>query len=158
MSDHVDLETLSAFVDRALAANEASAVQAHVGGCDACRARVTKLEALSAVLARDADVEPSAGFDARVMAAVAKERGGFWRAWWRPRVLAPAAAAALAVAVGVVVLLPGPPSEDDLFIAQNQEMLAELDMLKDYDAVETAGDDFAVIASLGEIAPEQGGE
>lgn len=158
MSAHVDFETLAAFVDRALASAEHATVHAHVIGCAECRAQVEKLNALNAVLAVDRDVEPSPGFDARVFDAIAAERPTALRrlrAWLKPQILAPVMATA--AAVGVFVLLqPGEPSEEDLFIAQNQEMLQDLDLMQDLKNVEDAGDDFAVIAALSEV--EEGGE
>jgi hypothetical protein len=126
-----------------------------VAACAECRAQLDKLQALDAMLALDEDVAESAAFDQKVLQAIAAERPSFWAKWVRPQVLAPVMAAAIAAGVFLLVQ-PSEPSEDELFMAQNHEMLAELDLLQELPAVEEAGDDFAVISALPEI--EKGGE
>ncbi len=141
---HIDLETLSAFVDGA--ADDAPSIREHVRACAECRAQVERLHALSAMLALDVDREPSAAFDERVFAAIAAEKPSLF-ARLRLRVLAPVLAASVAAGV-VFVVLNREPSEDDLFMSEHQEMLAELDLIRELPSVEDAGDDFAIIAEM----------
>ena len=144
---HIDLEVLSAFVDGA--ADDAASIRKHVDGCAECRAQVEQLQALSAMLALDVDREPSAAFDARVLAAIAAiaaEKPSLWSRL-RLRLLVPALAASVAAGVFFVVI-DRDPSDDDLFMAEHQEMFAELDMIRDLPSVEDAGEDFAIIAEM----------
>lgn len=138
----------------AIAAFEA-AHDAHLDTCADCRGKVEQLRALDALLRVSEDAEPSPGFDARMRDALTAERaatgtaGARWRAglakWLRPGVLAPALGGVAVAALALVIALPTEPTEDELFMAQHQEMLAELDLLRDLDAAE----DFEVIAALG---------
>ena len=104
-----------------------------------------KDKALDALLRLDEDVEPSPELDQRVFAAIAaeKKQRSWLRALLRPLVLGPLAGAAVAALVAVV-FLPRGPSAEELFIAENAEMLRELDMMRELDAAE----DFHVIANL----------
>lgn len=133
MSAHLDDETLSAVADGA-------ETHPHVAQCSECRARVQQFQSLSALLEVDEDVAPSPGFEARVFAQIAAERPRrFWVEW-----LAPAFGAAMAIVVALTI--DRTPHPDELFIAENQEMLAEMDMLTMLDGVE----DFETIAEMGE--------
>jgi predicted anti-sigma-YlaC factor YlaD len=141
---HIDLETLSAFVDGVT--DDAASIRAHVNACANCRTQVEQLQALNAMLALDVDREPSAAFDERVFAAIAAEKPSL-ATRLRLRFLAPVLAASVAAGV-LFVVFDGEPSEDELFMAEHQEMLAELDLIRDLPSVEDAGSDFAIIEEM----------
>jgi hypothetical protein len=56
----------------------------------------------------------------------------------------PVFGAAVAIVVALSIEHPSGPNEDELFVAENQEMLVDMPMLEDLDTVE----DFDAIASL----------
>ena len=133
---HLDDETLSAIADGAERA------PAHLDSCAECQGRLQKYAALHAMLALDEDITPSAALRQRVFADIARERPR--RRWFD--VLIPAFGAAVAIVVALTIEQPNGPNDDELFVAENQEMLADMPMLEQLDAVE----DFDAIAALEE--------
>jgi hypothetical protein len=98
-----------------------------------------------------APLEPSAEFESTFWRKVAEQRerqsGGAWLRglWvgWRPALVAGIAAAAAVVVISVVIRSPHGPTAEQVFMAQNMELLENydiidhLDMLEHLDAVET---------------------
>jgi anti-sigma factor RsiW len=75
-----------AYVDGRLKESERAEMDKHLGGCAACRVRVSEFHAVTSLLDELPVIEPSGAFDARVHALIAaepeKRRG--WMAWFAP--------------------------------------------------------------------------
>ena len=109
MSEHADLEALSAYVD-----GEAPEWAGHVVACPVCRATVEQLRDVAAAVRAPVDPAPAARRDAAVAAAVgswgddaehAAHRARFARRRSQWRWTVPAAAAAVAAVLGVSALV-----------------------------------------------------
>src|SRR5262245_60841003 len=110
---HLTDEQLSALLDDALTAGERAAADAHLAGCDACRARPAELSALDASLGKALTADPGeayfADFAERVGKRIAAEDvpaparpRSFWSWLTSPRGLTLAGTtAALLVTAGV---------------------------------------------------------
>jgi anti-sigma factor RsiW len=145
---------LVAFLDEELAPEARARVEAHLADCAACRAELERLwKALGALDALPA-TQPGPGFEARLEAALARERKpAWWARWLRP---APALAlgGALAAALLLVVLVQGtaPPAgprllpADELAVAERLELFADLEALEQLELLE----DLEAIESLEE--------
>jgi hypothetical protein len=83
------------YVDGRLKASEQREVEAHLATCAACRMRVSEFRAVSGLLDKLPQIEPSDAFDARVRARVVAEP--MKRSWWA--VFAPSPRAAFAASV-----------------------------------------------------------
>ena len=114
--NHLSDEQLSALLDDALAPGERAACDAHLAGCDACRARLAEVSALDESLGKALTHDPGEGYfadfaervakriDARALGAsgAASSRRGPWGWLTSPRGLALAGStAALLVTAGV---------------------------------------------------------
>ncbi len=151
-------EELTAYLDRALDPPDAARVEAHLAGCDACRAEQARLAAVSRLLARaPVAPPPSPTFEARFHARLASERAGERRVWsglldrksWRW--LAPGLGAAAAAAA--VVLFAGPGRSrpvDDAFVASHLDLFESYEAVASLDAVQS-GEDVDVVTHLGEL-------
>jgi anti-sigma factor RsiW len=159
------VEEIVAWLDGEANASDAARVAAHVDSCAACRREAALLRESGELLARLPGAAPSAGFEARVVAAarqadvVTASHGRL--VFLRPRVAA-AAAVLVGVAAGVWWLAPGAPS--DVLTARDEEALAEdLAVITNLDALSVAdskdlaqlADDLDVIDALG--GDEEGG-
>lgn len=114
MSEHADLEALSAFVD-----GEAPEWAGHVAGCDACRAAAEGLRTVAAAVG--APIEPAAEADReRALAAALGQLGGpatgvedprfarrRQRRTWNPAAVASVAAVLLVGILGISALVAG---------------------------------------------------
>ena len=141
---------LSALLDDELSPEHAAAVRRHMARCPQCRSQFETLRRTDKVISEMAPLAPSADFDRSFWRKVddleeLKQR----RSWlhyaltgWRP-VLAAGLAAGL---VAVVFMHTGQDrklTREELFIAQNMELLQNfdviehLDMLEQWDAIET---------------------
>jgi len=145
-----DANLLSALMDDELPPEDSAAVRRHLETCPGCRDRYAALMRTDATIKGMAALEPSPDFDRTFWRKVADlEDRGKSRAWlrswltgWRPLLasgLAAAAAAVILIYSGQV----GGPTPEEVFIAQNMELLENydvlehLDMLEQLDAVET---------------------
>ena len=141
-------EELGAVIDGAAGQSERTAVSAHLAACAQCRAYEHKLRSLWGILAKEAKL--SANFDQRFLAQLAQQRPNRLRdvmraKWWAP-LLAGSFAAVLAV---LGTGRRGGLNEEQLFIADNQEMLAQLEVVKTLDATADLDDaDFAIVQAL----------
>lgn len=123
--------------------------------CASCAAFVRAAAGLDGFLREaDPDLDPSGAFSLRVQQAIQTERraAAAEKAWWRrPAFFATALSGCAAAVLAVTLFIRDPAlSEDDLFVADHQEMLAELDLMQQMDAVE----DFAVIAELDSLTKQ----
>src|SRR5512144_1440176 len=69
---HLTDDQLSALLDDALPASERAACDAHLAGCDACRARLAELSALEESLGKALTHDPGEGYFADFAERVAK--------------------------------------------------------------------------------------
>ncbi len=91
-------ELLPEFVDGGLAAAEAEALAAHLAACPACAKLYAAHRAIADGLARTSPVAAPAGFEARLLAAIARDRlGELLAPSWVGQTAAVAAVAAAAV-------------------------------------------------------------
>lgn len=140
-------EDVGAVIDGAASAQMREAVQAHLAGCSECRGYENQLHALSRMMAPEAAL--STAFDSDFLAKLKAERPSRVRAflyakWWAPVLAGSFAAVLLVVGVGRRGL-----NEEQLFIAENQEMLSQLDLVKALDATADLDDtDFALVQAL----------
>lgn len=148
------LGELTAYLDGALAADERARVEAHLAGCDACRAERDRLAEALALLARlPPPPDPSPTFEQRFQARLAAEqavrrerRGLLDRIAWRW--LGPSLAGAAATAA--VLLYAGQRHRDEAFLAEH------LDLFESYEAVASVGavdgpEDVQVVQHLDEL-------
>jgi len=102
-TEHMDIETLSAFADGDLNAVQALRVERHIAGCDDCRADLERLRVLVAsagALPREVSPPPEvwAGIRSRVTSHKSRVTGRWWHNGWL------AAAAALLLIAGTATL------------------------------------------------------
>ena len=145
-----DPTLLSALLDGELSTEQSAAVRRHLEQCAACRRQYDLLEQTEAMVRQMTPLTPSADFDRTFwdkMADLDERRTG--RDWmrflwggWRPVFAAGVATAAAAVVIFVAVGGNKGPTAEEVFIAQNMEMLENfemidhLEMLEQMDAVE----------------------
>jgi hypothetical protein len=138
-------EALEEFVDGVMNLG----VQAHLADCAECRGKEQRLRSLARLL--PAEAVPSPDFDRTFFAKLAAERPSRWGGLsnLRARLWEPFLMTACATAVAVFsVTRPSTLSPDEAFIAQNQDLLAHLDLAMQLDAVPSDAEDFAIIRSL----------
>jgi anti-sigma factor RsiW len=155
-------EDLIAWLDGECDADDAARVAAHVGSCSACAREARLLRESGALLARLPSLAPSAGFEARVVAAargsdtVTAPRGRL--VLLRPRVAVAAAAVIVCVTAGAWWLTSAKPDANDVLTAREEVAVADdlavisnLDALQQADVVELAqlADDLDVLDALG---------
>ncbi len=107
-TDHLDIETLSAFADGELNAVLAHRVERHVAGCAECRGDldgVRGLVASAAALARDVAPPPEVWENIRARKPSAESREP---RWWHNGWLAAAAAVVLVAGTATMMLLARP--------------------------------------------------
>lgn len=146
-----DPTLLSALMDGELSPEHAAAVRRHLDHCDACRRHYDILRQTDAMVRGMSPLTPSADFDRTFWQKAAQwdehRPGHFWLQvlWGRWRLALAAGVAAAAAAVVIFVAIGGNkgPTPEEVFIAQNMEllenfdMIEHLDMLEHLDAVET---------------------
>ena len=148
---------LTAYIDGELEEADAKALEAQLATDPALKAQEQQLRRTVALMAKVPQVEPSADLRRAVLNGLdtAPSFGERLMAWLTPARLVPAAALLTAAVVTVVMVrggagekLPqGVPVEDEqLLIAQNMEVLEDLDLVD----LDTA-DDLDVVASLHEL-------
>ena len=159
---HVD-ELLIDHIRGELEGPERGRVDAHLGGCAACRATRERFAQLLAELGRTAPAAPPihwGAYRAELRERLERRGAPVRAAWsWIARPAAALVAAAL-VAVLVVTGLPGgartPGQPDvlafDTILATQLEMIARLDVVQQLDLLE----DFNVIGELDELPEPRG--
>jgi anti-sigma factor RsiW len=130
---------LTAYVDGELAAAERARVEAHLAGCDSCRATQALLLRTVAVLRDVPALEPSAEVRRQVLRRIdeqAPSLGARLLAGWRATWLLPTLAGTAAAAILAVALIRGPgvdPGEltetGGLELATNFEVVRDLDVV-----------------------------
>lgn len=134
-----DLEKgLIAYVDDVAAPAERRAVESHLVGCDACRARVAEFRAVSNLLGELPAIEPSFGFDARVRQRVAAEPQPGWFAWLAPQARLVLSAAMLVALTVLMVKLPGNRTVAPVPVASTAAPVAASSD-QDFDAIKDLG-------------------
>jgi anti-sigma factor RsiW len=132
-----DESVLSAYLDNALGADEASWVAAHVQACPRCRRVLEGLRGADEAVRQLPAPEPSAEFERafwnQVTTLEQKRAGPSWlKAWlgaWRPLT---AAATAMLLAAGAYMTLHHRNqgrSAEEVFIAENAEFLNDYDLI-----------------------------
>lgn len=137
-------------MDGELSSEDAAAVRRHMATCPECRRGFEALLQTDAMIKGMAPVEPSADFDRtfwRKVADLDDRRAG--RSWlrtlltgWRP-LLASGLAAGAAAVIFIYNARDTGPSAEEVFIAQNMELLEnydlidQLDMLEQWDDIES---------------------
>jgi len=145
-----DETLLSALMDNQLPPEHAAAVRRHMATCTTCRKRFEALQQADAIIRSMAGSEPSADFDRNFWRKVADlESRRAKRSWLRPLLTGwrPVLASGMAVGVAAVILFytsqGKEPSPEEVFIAQNMELLQNydvidhLELLEQWDAIET---------------------
>jgi anti-sigma factor RsiW len=141
---------LSALMDDELPPEQKAAIRRHMESCPVCRQRYEALQQADAMVKGMKPLEPSADFDRTFWRKVADlEDRATSRSWlrtfltgWRP-VLASGLAAGIAAAIFIYTGQSKGPTAEEVFIAQNMELLQNydvidhLDMLEQWDAIET---------------------
>ncbi len=119
MTEHLDLVTLSSYLDDELASNERANATEHLQGCARCRATIAELDVLGRGLQALPCPPVPAELQARLQAqfAPATRRIFLQRGWWR------ALSAAASILLGLLIgsALPGappasPPAHDMLAV------------------------------------------
>jgi anti-sigma factor RsiW len=139
-----DPALLSALIDGELSSEHAATVRRHLDQCAACRRQYDILRRTDAMVRGMAPLTPSADFDRTFWHQVAqwdeRRKGPAWMQvlWgrWRPVLAAGVAAAAAAVVIFVTSGGKNGPTPEEVFIAQNMEMLENFDMLNHLDMLE----------------------
>jgi anti-sigma factor RsiW len=135
---------LVAYLDGRAKDSDRRAVESHIAGCSACRARVEGFQGVWNMLGELPEHEPSPAFDARMRARLATEpvRQGFWTG------VLPSPRFALAVTVLAVVCVwvssrpipqPAPANnEADFRMIQDLPVLENYDFLSSFDMPQSA--------------------
>jgi len=113
MTDHIDVESLSAFADSELSAVNAQRVERHLAECDQCRVALERVRALvksASSLPRDVAPPPAAWQEirARLSSRAARPER---RRWWHSGWLASAAAVVLVAGTATLMLLARPTDQ-----------------------------------------------
>ena len=138
---------LGAYVDGEVASDRREAIKAHLDGCKACRAELESLKSSIELVEGLPQIEPSEGFEAafwrRVRAMEHEAQSG--SSWLQRFLGAPylrpalATAGALVLAVGVYVKvspMTGAPSEGEIRIAMDLDLLRNLDLIENIELLE----------------------
>jgi anti-sigma factor RsiW len=108
-------EQLQAFYDEELSGDARREVEAHLGGCPACRQELEEWDRIKGVWLRGPAVAPSDVFVRRVMDRIGAERGVVPFSPALPRWLVPA----LGVAAAAMFLFVAMPERDDMVAAED---------------------------------------
>jgi anti-sigma factor RsiW len=135
---------LSALLDGELAPEQSLAVHRHLETCEACQRQLDILRQNDTMIQGMAPLAPSAGFESTFWAKVAEQQerktfGPWLRVlWtdWRPALVAGVAAATAVVVISVAVRVHRGPTPEEVFIAQNMELLENFDMIDQLDLLE----------------------
>ena len=129
---------LIAYLDRRANSADRHEVEEHLAACGACHARAEEFQKLWGALDALPQVEPSLGFDARLHARIAEERGSRWFGWLVPQ---PRLAFAMALLLALSIWmgrLPGTGS-GEVTTAQTEqqdfEAIKDLGVLENYDVL-----------------------
>lgn len=139
-----DPTLLSALLDGELSPEQSAAVRRHMDHCAECRRHYDILRQTDIMVREMAPLTPSADFNRTFWHKVAEldeRRTGL--AWlrvlwgrWRPALAAGVAAAAAAVVIFVAIGVNRGPTPEEVFIAQNRELLEDFDMIDQLDMLE----------------------
>jgi anti-sigma factor RsiW len=148
-SGHI-ADRLAAWMAGDLPDREAAAMREHLASCRVCSEEHDLLQQAIAFVPTLGRVDPRPGFAVRVAALAAERRphpiGAPWWRWAFGGGLAVAAAAA-----AVLVIMPGTPknARDDVVLAQRLELFEDLNVVQNQDALA----DMDVVAVLHTLEP-----
>jgi anti-sigma factor RsiW len=139
-----DPTLLSALMDGELAPEQSAAVRRHMENCPRCRRQFDILRQTDALVQGMETLEPSADFDRTFWRKVADQQerpsSGAWlrSLWvgWRPALVAGVAAATAVVVISVAIRSHKGPTPDEVFMAQNMELLENFDMIDHLEMLE----------------------
>ena len=140
MSCHQMHETISAYLDGELSADEREAFGKHLESCSDCRRELADQERLWTFLGSFEEDQVSVGLTRRILESTVgprRKRGRSHRLRWAVPV---AAAASLLVAAGVWHHFNTPPVLDEKTVAviEKLDVLENLDILEDLDLLQAA--------------------
>ena len=152
-------ESVTAYLDGALPADERARFEAHLPTCASCPGELALLRQLLPALSTLPAIEPSAQLRRNVLNGLPAQPQGLLERWglWLTLPLGALTAAAL---VGVVVhysqalapIFPEPPSRsDELALAENLELLQNLDVVESADLTD---EDLEAVTELDKLAVE----
>jgi anti-sigma factor RsiW len=148
---------LTAYVDGELDEPQRAKVEAHLSGCEECRAKVALIRGLAARVAELPAREPSPALRRAVLERVAAAAESPWKRFvehWRTSWVWPSLAGA-AVAVLLMILLLRPSGNAGLNVLLEPgavELAANLEVVRDLDVVGVeAPEDLEVVANLNEL-------
>jgi anti-sigma factor RsiW len=154
---------LSLYATGGLPAPERAAVEAHLAGCEPCRAAVADYRVVLDRLATAPPPAPEIAWPRyRAEVRARRETGArrSWRArWLRPLPIAAASAVAAACAIVVFALVPATPPPTDLTSIEYEGLAARMEMIDHYRVVEQLDllEDLDVIRNLDRLAPTREG-
>lgn len=139
-----DPTLLSALLDGELAPEQSVAVHSHLKTCEACQRQLDILRKSDAMVQTMAPLTPSADFDnifwAKIAAQPERKTAGAWLRvlWtgWRSAIVAGLAAAAAMVIIFVTINVHRGPTPEEVFIAQNMELLKGFDIIGQLDMLQ----------------------
>jgi anti-sigma factor RsiW len=128
---------LIAYLDRRANSADRAEVEDHLASCASCRARAEEFRMMFGAMDHIETIEPSAGFDARVLERISKEARPRWFSWLVPQ---PRLAFSMALLLALSVWMAKLPRENanGTTVATEQqdfEAIKDLDVLENYDVL-----------------------
>ena len=134
---------LSAFLDGELDNAQMQQIRSHLDNCTLCRKKLATLVATDKMIQEAEGIEPTAAFDRNFWQTVSELEQHpvpfAWKQWlqpgWRPAV-------AIGLAAGIafgIMMLTGPTqdvSPEEMFLADNIELLEDYDVISHLDILE----------------------
>jgi anti-sigma factor RsiW len=134
---------LSAYLDGELPATTEADLRRHLSACSTCRQRLEELRQADTAVQGIAPIEPSEDFERTFWRRIdeLEEKGGrsdrvFFRIFSRWPALAPGMTAVCLVFLLIFMGRVGDLTPEEVFIAQNMELLQEYDMIEYLDILE----------------------
>jgi hypothetical protein len=128
---------LIAYLDRRADSADRAEVEAHLASCASCRTRAEEFRMMFGAMDQIQTIEPTAGFDARLMERIAQEARPRWFSWLVPQ---PRLAFSMAMLLALSVWMVKLPRDSSGTAAngsdqQDFEAIKDLDVLENYDVL-----------------------